>query len=281
MSRQSGVPELTRLLLAVALAACAARQPGPDDAGLRVMVYNIHAGKDAGGVDNLERVAEVIRETSADVVLLQEVDRGTTRSGHVDQPAVLARLTGLRMAFARSLVYQGGDYGIAVLSRWPIVAQHTVLLPVDPPQDRSGSSHEPRVALVATIAAPVGALSVINTHIDASREDRWRRQEIATVLAVADSARGILLFGGDLNSTPESDIQDAVRKRGLQDAWAACGDSGNSAGFTYPADSGVKRIDYLYFRAALTCSRAEVVRSQASDHRPLLVEVVVRRKNDG
>ena len=61
-------------------------------ADLRVMVYNIHAGKDAAGVDNLERVAQVVRDAAADLVLLQEVDRGTRRSGGVDQPEVLARL---------------------------------------------------------------------------------------------------------------------------------------------------------------------------------------------
>jgi endonuclease/exonuclease/phosphatase family metal-dependent hydrolase len=275
MNRRSRGGRISRLLLLVALAACAAR-PGGDARQIRVMVYNIHAGKDAAGIDNLARVAELIRQTAADVVLLQEVDRGTTRSGIVDQPEVLSRLTGFRMAFGRSLMYQGGDYGIAVLSRWPITSQRTVPLPVDPPQERSGSSHEPRVALQANIASPVGKVTVINTHIDASRDDRWRRQEIATVLAVADSSTGILLLGGDLNSTPESAIQQAVRSRGLRDAWTVCGAVRDSAGFTYPADSGVKRIDYLYFRPEVSCSRAEVIRTQASDHRPLVVDVRVR-----
>ena len=275
MNRRSSGGRISRLLLLVALTACAARHGG-DARQIRVMVYNIHAGRDAAGADNLGRVAELIRQSGADVVLLQEVDRGTTRSGIVDQPQLLSRRTGFRMAFGRSLVYQGGDYGIAVLSRWPITSQRTVPLPVDPPQERSGSSREPRVALQATIASPAGNLTVINTHIDASREDFWRRQEIATVLAIADSTNGILLLGGDLNSTPESAVQEAVRSRGLLDAWTVCGAAGDSAGFTYPADSGVKRIDYLYFRPDVSCSRAEVVRTLASDHRPLVVDVRVR-----
>lgn len=275
MNRPSSAASLLRVLLLVALAACATRPPG-DAREIRVMVYNIHAGKDAAGDDNLERVAALIRATSADVVLLQEVDRGTTRSGIVDQPAVLSQRTGLQMAFARSLVYQGGEYGIAVLSRWPIAAHRTVPLPVDPPQERSGSTHEPRVALQALIESPAGRLTVVNTHIDASREDRWRRQEIATVLALTDSAGGILLLGGDLNSTPESEVQGAVRSHGLRDAWTTCG-AGDGAGFTYPADSGVKRIDYLYFRAGVSCARAEVIPTRASDHRPLLVRVRIPR----
>jgi endonuclease/exonuclease/phosphatase family metal-dependent hydrolase len=278
MNRQSGVRSATHVLLVVALAACATTRPAGDVGTARVMVYNIHAGKDASGADNLERVAALIREASADVVLLQEVDRGTRRSGGVDQPAVLSRLTGLHMEFGRSLVYQGGDYGIAVLSRWPITSRRTISLPVNPPQDRSGSFHEPRVALQVVIASPVGALHVINTHIDASREDRWRRQEIATVLAVMDSTRGMVLFGGDLNSTPEGEIQQMVRASGLRDAWQVCGAGSERNGFTYPADSGVKRIDYLYFRADAGCARAEVIATRASDHRPLLVHMRVPRR---
>ena len=274
MSLRAVVARLCVLPLIVALTSCATRQlarPGE----IRVMVYNIHAGKDAAGVDNLERVATLIREASADVVLLQEVDRNTTRSAGVDQPAVLARLTGLNFAFGRSLVYQGGDYGIAVLSRWPITSPRTIPLPVNPPQDRSGSTHEPRVALRVAIASPIGELIVVNTHIDASRDDRWRRQEIAAVLAVLDSTRGLVLFGGDLNSTPDGEIQQTVRARGLRDAWLVCGRGDETAGMTYPADSAIKRIDYLYFRDATRCSDAEVIRTGASDHRPLLVKVQI------
>jgi endonuclease/exonuclease/phosphatase family metal-dependent hydrolase len=203
------MPRLSPLLLAGVIVACATR-PAPATA-IRVMVYNIHAGKDAGGVDNLDRVAEVVRRTSADIVLLQEVDRGTQRSGGVDQLAVLMARTGFHGAFGKSLAYQGGDYGIAVLSRWPIASTTTIPLVIDPPQARAGGSYEPRVALRAVIRATRGDITIMNTHLDASRDDRWRRQEVAHVLAVADSVDGVLLLGGDFNSTPESAEQQSNR----------------------------------------------------------------------
>jgi endonuclease/exonuclease/phosphatase family metal-dependent hydrolase len=81
------------LVFCVLLASCNAAHPAtaPNVASdARVLVYNIHAGKDAAGIDNLTRVAELVRSTKADIVLLQEVDKGTRRSGNVDQPAVLA-----------------------------------------------------------------------------------------------------------------------------------------------------------------------------------------------
>lgn len=266
-------------LLAAAATGCASTSPRPGSAGgraVRVLVYNVHAGKDASGADNLARVAALVRSVDADVVLLQEVDRRTERSGRVDQPATLARLTGYAAAFGRTLDYQGGEYGIALLSRWPIVRDTLVPLPIEPPQARAGGSYEPRGALIVTVAAPGGApLAIVNTHLDASRDDAWRRQEIRTVLAIADSLRAAgtpTLVGGDLNSTPESAVQEAVRAGGLRDAWTECG---RGDGLTYPADSAIKRIDYLYLTGGATCAEATVPRSDASDHRPLLVRVRV------
>lgn len=228
---------------------------------LRVMIYNIHAGKDAAGVDNLERVAELIRSTNADMVLLQEVDRGTTRSGGVDQLAVLKRLTDLHGVFGKSLDYQGGEYGIATLSRWPITAQEIIPLRIDPPQPRAGGSLEPRIALMVETRG----MRVMNTHLDASAVDTWRLQEIDRLL----SARGdAALIGGDFNSEPESSVQQRVRATGLRDAWVECG---GKEGLTYPAGKPVKRIDYLFLSGISRCGSATVLESTASDHRPLYI----------
>jgi endonuclease/exonuclease/phosphatase family metal-dependent hydrolase len=135
--------------IACATSACTAARPAssPQDApSARVLVYNIHAGKDAAGVPNLERVAELVRRTKADIVLLQEVDKGTKRSANVDQTAVLAAQTGFHGAFGSALDYDGGKYGVAILSRWPILSDTLFHLPVEPPQTRSGGSMEPRGA---------------------------------------------------------------------------------------------------------------------------------------
>lgn len=259
-------------MIAVGCAGAAVRAP----AELRVLVYNIHAGKDAAGVDNLERVARLVKDTRADVALLQEVDVKTTRSGNVDQPARLRELTGMHVTFGKTLDYQGGSYGIAILSRWPIDSSGVTPLPIDPPQLRSGVSYEPRGALRAFIQSPHGALIALNTHLDASRDDRYRRQESQAIVAIADSLRprGLLLVGGDFNSEPGSAVQQALVSSRLFDAWLTCG---HGSGMTYPADSAVKRIDYLFLEDATACSRAEVLATDASDHRPVLVLVRVPR----
>jgi endonuclease/exonuclease/phosphatase family metal-dependent hydrolase len=257
----------------VAAATCARPHAAKPPDEIRVLVYNVHAGKDAAGVDNLSRVAELVRAVGADIVLLQEVDRRTRRSGQVDQPDALARGTGFAVAFGKTLDYDGGEYGIALLSRWPITREALTRLPVDPPQRRSGGSYEPRGAQQVTVRAPAAEITVVNTHLDPSRDDHYRQQEIRTVLALARDARAPLLVGGDFNSTPESEVQAEARHGGLRDAWLECG---RGDGYTYPADRPTKRIDYLYLTGRATCTSASVLETTVSDHRPLLVTVRLR-----
>lgn len=242
---------------------------------ITVLVLNMHAGMDANLRDNLGRVASLIRDTRADVVLLQEVDRQTRRSRRVDQLAVLARLTGLASLFGRTLDYDGGTYGIAVLAKGD-VGGSIVALRVDPPQARAGGSTEPRGVLVSTVTLKNGAtIRVLNTHLDASREDHYRLQEVDRLLAtVAGLPREQpLIVGGDFNATPDSEAYARLLRGGLRDAWQGCG-AGD--GLTYPAAAPIKRIDYLFLGPGVECAAAEILPFDGSDHRPVLVRLRVR-----
>jgi endonuclease/exonuclease/phosphatase family metal-dependent hydrolase len=276
--------ECARLAAALLLVALGVWAPGaapPPDAhngpptaehgDARVLVFNIHAGKDAGGKPNLEEVAALVQSADADVVLLQEVDRGTRRSGNVDQVLRLAELTRYSAAFGRSLDYDGGQYGIAALSRRPITSDETEALPITPPQARAGGSYEPRAALTFMTTTKLGTLRAINTHLDASRDDHYRLQESAHIVSLAERLRSSLaplVAGGDFNAEPGSETYRRVLAGGFRDAWQECG-AGD--GFTYPADKPIKRIDYLFLTTGLSCTRAEVIDTRISDHRPLLV----------
>jgi len=235
------------------------------------MVFNIHAGKDANGRDNLLDVAQLVRTTSPDIVLLQEVDRGTNRSGKVDQLQALIDATEYHGIFGRSLDYDGGAYGIAALSRDGFVFSETVPLAVLPVQARAGGSHEPRVALVASAQTPSGRLQMVNTHLDASADESYRLQEAEGVLNAVRpraSIRTPVVAGGDFNAEPASAVVRKLLAAGLRDAWTECG---QGDGFTYPADQPTKRIDYLFLTGSLRCTAAQVIDTRISDHRPLLV----------
>jgi len=258
--------------MAVVGCAAAGSRPAPS---IRVLVYNIHAGKDAAGVDNLERVAAIVRESGADIALLQEVDRGTTRSGNVDQVARLASLTRFHAAFGKTLSYQGGDYGIAVLSKREIRSDTVLRLPVSPPQERSGAGYEPRGALRVTVATALGEAHFLNTHIDASRDDTYRVQEARELLRISadlGASGGMVFIGGDLNSEPESAVMTMFAAAGWKDAWQC----GRGNGYSFPATVPVKRIDYLLLPPALRCRSATVIPTEASDHRPVLFEIELK-----
>jgi endonuclease/exonuclease/phosphatase family metal-dependent hydrolase len=262
---------MKRCMLLILLCAACASLPGRTAAPLRVMTYNIHAGKDAAQVHNLERVAGVIKGANADIVLLQEVDRGTQRSAGEDHVATLERLTGMHAAFVKSLDYQGGLYGIAVLSRFPLDSAHVIPLNVLPKQERSGT-YEPRVGLHVIVRTPAGPLHVVNTHIDPAAEPTYRHQEVMGLLAHIrnhGAAAAPLVFGGDLNARPTTP-EIAALSLSFADSWAQCGNGG--AGYTFPAHAPDRRIDYLMLRQ-LSCTQAEVVETQASDHRPFLITI--------
>ena len=238
---------------------------------LRVLVFNIHAGKDAGGHDKVADLASLIRKSNADVVLLQEVDRGTNRSGKVDQVQALMDRTRYTAVFGQSLEYDGGQYGIAALSRRAFTFAQTAPLPVTPAQTRAGGSHEPRVALLTVAITALGSLQAVTTHLDASADQGYRLQEVLRLIDVIRprlSSLTPVVAGGDFNAEPASEVIQKMRDAGFHDAWAECG---QGDGFTYPSDHPVKRIDYVFFTTPVRCTSAQVLDTQISDHRPLLV----------
>jgi endonuclease/exonuclease/phosphatase family metal-dependent hydrolase len=253
------------------MAPACAHLPFKTPAPLRILVLNMHAGKDAAGKPNLDGVAALVKSTAAEIVLLQEVDRGTARSGKVDQVQRLQELTGYSTAFAPSLRhYDGGEYGIAVLSRGYVGYTSTSPLQVSPAETRAGGSSEPRVALVAIANVRGTNWHVVNTHLDPA-EGAARGQEVGRLVELVhdQQAAGVsLLVGGDFNSTPDNAVLAPLRAAGLRDAWTECG---SGEGFTYPADKPVKRIDYLFLSGSIHCSAASVLDTQVSDHRPVLI----------
>jgi endonuclease/exonuclease/phosphatase family metal-dependent hydrolase len=156
MPDRRGILRMLALALMIAfvappalLAAAADAEPAPKPAArdprtLRVMSYNIHAGRGTDGKIDIERIARIIRDADVDVAAIQEVDQGTKRSGKLDLPAELRRLTGMRGEFAKAIDHDGGLYGQLILSRHEIRKLDVVKLP-----NRDGE--EQRIAAVAEV----------------------------------------------------------------------------------------------------------------------------------
>jgi endonuclease/exonuclease/phosphatase family metal-dependent hydrolase len=243
---------------------------------VRVLVYNIHAGKDAARIDNLDRVAEIIRRSRADIVLLQEVDNRTRRSGGVDQLERLRVLLGFKAVFGKAIDYDGGQYGIGILSRWEIGTSRFAILPVELTDSADRRNYEERGALLARISAPSGTIRVVDTHLDATRGDSIRVKQARTLMTIANAERdsGFTIIGGDLNSEPAGPVVHLLESEGWIDLFPRCA-SGER--FTFPAAKPVKRIDFLFGTKESRCVTSSVLNTQASDHRPVLFEVIPGR----
>ena len=247
------------LILALAGISCAEART------IRVMSYNIHVGIGMDKKLDLARIAAVIKRERADIVGLQEVDRGVERTGRVDQIAELARLTGMDYAFAPNLRYQGGWYGVAILSRFPITSfEHR--------RYRNLREAERRGFICAEISIGNDRLRFITTHLAYQFAD-GRLFEAGQLLDALAHVTGPLILTGDLNEGPDGETYRLVKSR-LTDDWMSSG--ANSAGSTFPADRPAKRIDYIFYSGLvgrpLRARRAWVSETLASDHRPLVVE---------
>jgi endonuclease/exonuclease/phosphatase family metal-dependent hydrolase len=229
---------------------------------LAVLSYNIRHGRGTDGVLDLERIAGVVLASGAELVALQEVDERTERTGGVDQAAELGRLTGMHHAFAPFMGFQGGRYGLAVLSAHPILSHRVIDLPP--------GKHEPRVALLVEVELPGWErLAFVSLHLDWLADDAERfAQAGALVEALDDQSR--VLLAGDFNDVPGSRTIRAFEGAGFVAAEAGGGD-----GSTFPAGAPDRRIDWIMHRPASAARSESVVLEEpvASDHRPVLARL--------
>ena len=99
-------------LCGLLLGACTQRQTT-----LKFMSYNIRNGRGIDNVQDLGRVAEIINRTAPDIVALQELDSVTGRMAGRFIPGELGEMTGMHARFCRAIDYDGGAYGVGLLSR--------------------------------------------------------------------------------------------------------------------------------------------------------------------
>jgi endonuclease/exonuclease/phosphatase family metal-dependent hydrolase len=233
---------------------------------IRVVTYNIHHGEGTDGKLDLERIAAVINAEKPDLVSLNEVDQGCRRSQGIDEPAVLADLTGMTHVFEKNVDHDGGKYGNAVLSRLPIVRHENHKLPSD-------YEGEQRGVLEVEVGDAGESLLFLCTHLDYRPNDHERLASIETIEnVVAHSDGQPVILAGDLNATPESKVMETFAK-----TW---GRSNAEPLATFPAAKPEKQIDYILFRPA---AEWEVVETRvldeavASDHRGMMA--VLKRKS--
>ena len=254
--RAAGMKAFLILLSSLSFFACVVvPEPGPIE--LRVLSYHIKHGHGNDGRVDLTRAGELIRRLDPDLVVLQEIDNGCERSGREDQMARLGEQTGLHPRFGAFMPYQGGLYGMGLLSRFPILESRNHPLPEGP---------EPRTSLDARVQLPGGEeLILCNVHFYATEEERLAQAR--TLVGVFEDTTTPMILGGDFNSQPGSSVMELIEAHWTQT------DKGEDR-MTMSSIEPKEEIDFLLYRPA---ERFEVVSIDVldepvvSDHRPVFL----------
>ena len=254
-------------LLALELFTSTGASSPPAATKLRIMTYNIHVGVGMDKKLDLARIAEVIKKQKPDLVGLQEVDRGVKRTEGRDEIVELAGLTQMQYAFAHNLDYQGGQYGVAVLSRFPIRQ-------IDHRKYENRREAERRGMLRVEVDIGGGRIiNFANTHLDYQFDD-GRLFEAEQLLRYLENVKGPLIVVGDFNDEPTGNTFKLMMGR-FEDAWSRSKAKG--PGLSYPADKPVKRIDHIFYSKGVRARKAWVVETLASDHIPVVADVELGR----
>jgi len=236
-----------------------------DVAKIRVLTYNIHhanpPSKAKEGLIDLDAIAKVIDNQKPDLVALQEVDVNTKRSGGINEAVILATKLKMNFYFFKAIDHDSGDYGVAILSKYPLSNPQTYKLP-----HNGDPKAELRILGIGTATLPNGKkIRFASTHLDAQQSELNRLMQIKEINKLTENESLPLIIAGDLNADPGSEtvrIFDQQFKRSC----IACG-------FTIPVIRPQHTIDHIAFKLG---SPFEIISHQvinetyASDHLPVL-----------
>lgn len=233
---------------------------------LRILSYNIHHAEGVDGKLDVPRIAQVILSVDPDLVALQEVDKNTIRTGKVNQDIELSRLTKMNSVFGSNITFQGGQYGNAILSKFPIIKNKNFLLPnVDSGEQRGLLQSQIQISNKENVL-------FFSTHLDHRRSDTERlasAKAINQIISLGNKSPAIL--AGDFNDVPDSPTLNELGKVWLR--------TNKKILRTIPASKPSRQIDYIFVQPK---ERWKIIESQildediASDHRAIfsIIELI-------
>ncbi len=202
---------------------------------VRVLTFNILHGATTLGDFNLDRIAQVIKDTDPDLVALQEVDYKTRRALRYDLVTELGWRTKMSPLFGKAMTYDDGEYGEGILSKYSYLNTINVALP-------HSEDNEPRAALAVTTILPSGdTISFIGTHLEHSDNELDRITQAEKLVEAFSKNEYPTILAGDLNAVPGSTPINI-----LEDHWFSTYNKVEPSG-TYPSNKPTKKIDYIMY----------------------------------
>ncbi|MGQ7868101.1 endonuclease/exonuclease/phosphatase family protein [Sunxiuqinia sp. sy24] len=237
---------------------------------IRVMTYNIHHGNPPAenGVIDLDAIAEVIRQSNADIVAVQELDSMTERGNNEFQLEILAQKLDMNFHFFRAIPLGDGAYGVGILSRFPISKAQTIKLP-----EHADKNVEDRVLGLVHVKLPKGKkIYFASTHWDYKHEEN-QLLEAEITNQVASKLEAPIIIGGDFNARTDSKPMKLLRQ--------VFTDASKEFAPTIPTAKPNRKIDHILYtpKKAFQLKSEEVIDDElaqkASDHLPYWVDLVI------
>lgn len=237
---------------------------------MRIVTYNVHKCRGMDRREHPRRIAEVLRETGADIIALQEVLSIGGAARERDQARFLAEELEMHYHVGENRRLHGGAYGNVILSRLPAAVIHNY--------DITWNGRERRGCLRADFTVEAGEremlLHVFNIHLGTAFIERRHqaRKLVSHEILNNVELRGARVALGDFNEWT----------RGL--ASRLLGEHLKSADVrhhlkrarTYPGVLPFLHLDHVYYDDTLELLRLSLHKSRAalvaSDHLPLVAD---------
>ncbi len=230
---------------------------------LRLMTWNIHGALGRNPRFDLACVVNHVRQHRPDIVALQEIDSRRARAAAMGNPFdILREALGTHGTQAAAISTADGDYGQAIVSRWPLICSSV--------HDLSYPDREPRRAISATIDGPAGKLHVIATHLGLSLRERHRQTRI--LLGLLGHLEVPTVVMGDFNDW----FWIGSVRRVLGQVLPSC-----TCQRTFPAYLPLLKLDRVYLSNDLTLvgCRTDPAARSLSDHLPVIADIEMERRH--
>lgn len=232
---------------------------------IKIMTYNIQSGNNLEKDRDVRHAAATIQAENPDILALNEVQHETElcADGRC-QAEKLAQMLGYPyFRFGRAIDFMGGQYGNAVLSRFPILESQVFPVPSISPEEAEGCTWvEDRCHLRCVVNVEGKEIVVLTAHYGLNPPEL--RNAVAETARLVQDETHPLIFMGDLNAHP-----DNPQLKPLFDRLSDTADAGTGSLLTFPSDSPEEKIDYIFQRGFET-ETAYVPVSTNSDHRPFV-----------
>lgn len=245
---------------------------------INAATYNILHGADfprkcATGEDkvDLSLAIRAIEQMNPHVCALNEVRNQENVEGLCNQARYIAEALGYHYIFARAIDHAGGEYGNALLSKFPITSAKLIPLSVPQTERLNEKHYEDRVILQANINVNGQDVTVLVTHFGLNEDEI--RLAVDTLLEIAKTETAPLLLMGDFNITPD-DAQYSRLAAKFNDTAKQVALNGDLL-LTFPSNAPRIKIDYIFTGNAVNTLSVSVPDIITSDHKPLSAELEI------